>query len=163
MSLFLCYLFRACHLHFCDAHMGFLVGAVGMGCCLCLHRLKVALMSPWMEDSSIGSYVDGIIGVWRKENLVPWWGTLRLLFLWALSSVAWAIMESWTITWSNTCLSFQSMMWGGGGYPLLSSLTFNSSISTWITQHWIFPINSCCHVTPWSHPTNCMVKWIIHT
>jgi len=52
---------------------------------------------------------------------------------------------------------------GWGGYPLLSSLTFNSSISTWITQRWIFLINSCCHITPWSHPTNCMVKWIIHT
>ncbi len=24
---------------------------------------------------------------------------------------------------------------GWGGYPLLSSLTFNSSINTWITQH----------------------------
>ncbi len=35
-SMFLCYLSRACHSHFCDAHMGFWVGAMGVGCHLCL-------------------------------------------------------------------------------------------------------------------------------
>jgi hypothetical protein len=27
-------------------------------------------------------------------------------------------------------------------------LTFNPLTSIWITKHWIFPINSCCHITP---------------
>jgi len=63
MFLFLCYLFGACHLHFCDARMGFLVGAVGVGYHFCLCHLKVALMWPQMEDLSISLPIDGIINV----------------------------------------------------------------------------------------------------
>jgi hypothetical protein len=100
----LCYLSGACHLCFCDACMGFLVGAMGVCCHLCLCHLKVALISPWMEDSFIGPHVNGVTSVWRRKNLVLWWGMLRLLFSWAPSSMAWSIMESWPITSSCTCV-----------------------------------------------------------
>jgi hypothetical protein len=63
VSMYLCYLSEACHLCFCDAHMAFLVGAMGVGCHICLRHLKVPLVLPRMEDSFIVPLVDGIIGV----------------------------------------------------------------------------------------------------
>ncbi len=123
----LCYLYGACHLCFCDAQMGFLVGVMGVGCCLCLHHLKESLVLSWMEDSFIKPHVDGIIGVWRRENLVLWWGTLRLLFLWAPRLMDWTIMESWTITSSiHVCLL--KMGWGWGHTPYCH---------LWLSIHWL--------------------------
>ncbi len=127
-SMSLCYLSRACHSHFCDAHVGFLVGAVGVSYYLCLCHLKVALVSPWMEDSSIGPlrwnswcmkekkpcFVVGdvkvIIFVGNNLNFLSYYG----------------IMDNNLI--KCMCVLWKQDVGGGGAYPYYHP---------WLSIHWL--------------------------